>query len=90
MPVSIPIDKWRGLTVSPASHRSCSQEVQAEMFPIYVTWGATPVYTLRVATTVNAEIIHMQDCLGTIERGSTPTSSRFPVIRCITSAKCSA
>jgi imidazolonepropionase-like amidohydrolase len=39
------------------------------MFPILVKWGATPVYTLRMATTVNAEIIHMQDSLGTIEKG---------------------
>ena len=39
------------------------------MFPLYVKWGATPVYTLRMATTVNADIIHMQDKLGTIEKG---------------------
>jgi imidazolonepropionase-like amidohydrolase len=43
--------------------------VQAEAFVVYVKWGATPVYTLRMATTVNAEIIHMQDKLGTIEKG---------------------
>jgi imidazolonepropionase-like amidohydrolase len=48
---------------------NCSHGVQAEMFPILVKWGATPVYTLRMATTVNAEIIHMQDSLGTIEKG---------------------
>ena len=36
---------------------------------MYVQWGATPVYTLRMATTVNAEIIHMQDKVGTIEKG---------------------
>jgi imidazolonepropionase-like amidohydrolase len=27
------------------------------------------VYTLRMATTVNAEIIHMSDKLGTLEKG---------------------
>jgi imidazolonepropionase-like amidohydrolase len=43
--------------------------VQGEMFPIFVKWGASPVYTLRMATTVNAEIIHMSDKLGTIEKG---------------------
>ncbi|HEV1993995.1 MAG TPA: amidohydrolase family protein [Candidatus Acidoferrum sp.] len=47
----------------------CSHGVQAEMFPIFVKWGATPAYTLRMATTVNAEIIHMQDSLGAIEKG---------------------
>jgi imidazolonepropionase-like amidohydrolase len=30
--------------------------------------GATPLYALRMATTVNAEIIHMQNSLGTIEK----------------------
>ena len=48
---------------------NCSHGVQAEMFPIFVKWGATPLYTLRMATTVNAEIIHMQDSLGTIDKG---------------------
>jgi len=47
----------------------CSHGVQGEMFPIFVSWGATPVYTLRMATTVNAQIIHMQDSLGSIEKG---------------------
>ncbi len=51
------------------SECNCSHGVQAEMFPLYVKWGATPVYTLRMATTVNAQIIHMQDSLGTIEKG---------------------
>ncbi|MFY9529418.1 MAG: amidohydrolase family protein [Candidatus Acidiferrales bacterium] len=51
------------------SECNCSHGVQAEMFPIFVKWGATPLYTLRMATTVNAEIIHMQDRLGTIEKG---------------------
>jgi imidazolonepropionase-like amidohydrolase len=48
---------------------NCSHGVQAEMFPIFVKWGASPAYTLRMATTVNAEIIHMQDSLGAIEKG---------------------
>jgi imidazolonepropionase-like amidohydrolase len=47
----------------------CSHGVQSEMFPIFVSWGATPLYTLRMATTVNAEIIHWQDIVGTIEKG---------------------
>jgi imidazolonepropionase-like amidohydrolase len=48
---------------------NCSHGVQGEMFPELVSWGASPVYTLRMATTVNAEIIHMSDKLGTIEKG---------------------
>jgi imidazolonepropionase-like amidohydrolase len=48
---------------------NCSHGVQGEMFPIFVKWGATPVYTLRMATTVNAQIIHMEDRIGTIEKG---------------------
>ncbi len=48
---------------------NCSHGVQAEMFPVFVQWGATPLYTLRMATTVNADILHLQDKLGTIEKG---------------------
>lgn len=48
---------------------NCSHGVQAEMFRVFVSWGATPLYTLRMATTVNAQVIHMQDSLGTIEKG---------------------
>jgi imidazolonepropionase-like amidohydrolase len=48
---------------------NCSHGVQTEQFPLLVSWGASPVYTLRMATTVNAEIIHMADKLGTIEKG---------------------
>jgi imidazolonepropionase-like amidohydrolase len=48
---------------------NCSHGVQGEMFPIFVKWGASPVYTLRMATSVNAEIIHKQDTLGSIEKG---------------------
>jgi imidazolonepropionase-like amidohydrolase len=33
-----------------------------------VKLGSAPVYVLRMATTVNAEIIHMQDSIGTIEK----------------------
>jgi imidazolonepropionase-like amidohydrolase len=47
----------------------CSHGVQSEMFPIFVTWGATPLYALRMATLVNAEIIHWQDRVGSIEKG---------------------
>lgn len=47
----------------------CSHGVQNEMFPIFVKWGATPVYVLRMATTVNAEIIGMQDQVGAVEKG---------------------
>ena len=48
---------------------NCSHGVQGEMFPIFASWGAAPVYVLRMATTVNAEIIHMQDRIGTVEKG---------------------
>lgn len=48
---------------------NCSHGVQGEMFPIFVKWGATPLYTLRMATTVNAQIIHKEDTVGTIEKG---------------------
>jgi imidazolonepropionase-like amidohydrolase len=51
------------------SECKCSHGVQSEMFPIFVSWGAMPVYALRMATTVNAEIIHMEDSIGTIEKG---------------------
>jgi imidazolonepropionase-like amidohydrolase len=47
---------------------NCSHGVQAEMFPLFVRWGASPAYALRMATMVNARIIHMQDSLGTIEK----------------------
>jgi imidazolonepropionase-like amidohydrolase len=48
---------------------NCSHGVQGEMFPIFVQWGATPLYVLRMATTVNAEILRIQDKVGTIETG---------------------
>jgi imidazolonepropionase-like amidohydrolase len=48
---------------------NCSHGVQAEAFPIFVSWGASPAYVLRMATSVNAEIIHKQDTIGSIEKG---------------------
>jgi imidazolonepropionase-like amidohydrolase len=48
---------------------NCSHGVQSEMFPIFVSWGATPLYALRMATTVNAGIIHWQDKAGAVEKG---------------------
>jgi len=48
---------------------NCSHGVQSEMFPIFVKWGATPAYALRMATSINAEIVHIQDSVGTIEKG---------------------
>ncbi|MGD1094400.1 MAG: amidohydrolase family protein [Bryobacteraceae bacterium] len=66
----------------------CSHGVQGEMFPVLVSWGATPLYTLRMATTVNAEIIHMQDSLGRSKRASSPISSRSRETHCRTSRRC--
>src|SRR5262245_25870429 len=48
---------------------NCSHGVQSEMFPIFVKWGATTAYALRMATSINAEIVHIQDSVGTIEKG---------------------
>lgn len=48
---------------------NCSHGVQSEMFPIFVQWGATPLYALRMATSVNANIIGWQDRIGSIEKG---------------------
>ena len=62
-----PVTNGRGRIFNEACQ--CSHGVQGEMFPIFVQWGATPVYTLRMATTVNAGIIHHQDSLGSIEKG---------------------
>jgi imidazolonepropionase-like amidohydrolase len=64
---SAPVYNGQGRIYNTACN--CSHGVQSEMFPIFVSWGATPVYTLRMATTVNAEILHMQDTVGTIEKG---------------------
>jgi imidazolonepropionase-like amidohydrolase len=48
---------------------NCSHGVQAEMFPLFVKWGANPAYALRMATIVNARIVHREENLGTIEKG---------------------
>jgi imidazolonepropionase-like amidohydrolase len=48
---------------------NCSHGVQAEMFPIFVQWGASPAFTLQMATMVNAKIIHWEDKVGSIEKG---------------------
>ncbi|MGH9591836.1 MAG: amidohydrolase family protein, partial [Bryobacteraceae bacterium] len=48
---------------------NCSHGVQAEHFVVFVKWGATPLYALRTATTVNASILHL-DKVGTIEKGN--------------------
>jgi imidazolonepropionase-like amidohydrolase len=48
---------------------NCSHGVQAEMFPLFVSWGASPAYALQMATIVNARIIHVQDSVGSIEKG---------------------
>jgi imidazolonepropionase-like amidohydrolase len=47
----------------------CSHGVQGEHFVVLTQWGATPVYVLRMATTVNAGILHMDNTLGTVEKG---------------------
>jgi imidazolonepropionase-like amidohydrolase len=62
-----PVSNGQGRIFNAACN--CSHGVQSEMFPIFVNWGATPLYTLRMATTVNAEIIHWQDKVGSIEKG---------------------
>jgi imidazolonepropionase-like amidohydrolase len=64
---SAPVSNGQGRIYNAACN--CSHGVQSEMFPIFVSWGATPLYTLRMATTVNAEIIRWQDKVGTIEKG---------------------
>jgi imidazolonepropionase-like amidohydrolase len=62
---SAPVSNGQGRIYNLACN--CSHGVQAETFTVLVKWGAAPVYALRMATTVNAEIIHMQDSIGTIE-----------------------
>jgi imidazolonepropionase-like amidohydrolase len=47
---------------------NCSHGVQGEHFVVLVQWGASPLYTLRMATSVNAEILHL-DKVGSIEKG---------------------
>lgn len=62
-----PVSNGQGRIFNTACN--CSHGVQSEMFPIFVSWGATPLYALRMATTVNAGIIGWQDKVGTIEKG---------------------
>jgi imidazolonepropionase-like amidohydrolase len=62
-----PVSNGQGRIFNAACN--CSHGVQSEMFPIFVSWGATPLYSLRMATIVNAEIIHWEDKVGTIEKG---------------------
>jgi imidazolonepropionase-like amidohydrolase len=62
-----PVTDGRGRIFNQACQ--CSHGVQGEMFPVFVQWGATPAYTLKMATIVNAQIVHKQDALGTIEKG---------------------
>jgi imidazolonepropionase-like amidohydrolase len=62
-----PVSNGQGRIFNAACN--CSHGVQSEMFPIFVSWGAKPVYTLRMATSVNAGIIHMEDSIGSIEKG---------------------
>src|ERR1700676_2138287 len=64
---SAPVYNGQGRIYNTACN--CSHGVQSEMFPIFVSWGATPLYSLRMATTVNAEIVHMENSVGTIEKG---------------------
>jgi imidazolonepropionase-like amidohydrolase len=64
---SAPVYNGQGRIYNTACN--CSHGVQSEMFPIFVSWGATSLYTLRMATTVNAEIVHMENSVGTIEKG---------------------
>jgi len=63
---SAPVSNGRGRIYNLACN--CSHGVQGETFTVLVKWGATPAYVLRMATTVNAEIIHMQDSIGTLEK----------------------
>jgi imidazolonepropionase-like amidohydrolase len=47
----------------------CSHGIQAEHFVVLTQWGATPAYVLKMATAVNAQIIHREKDLGSIEKG---------------------
>jgi imidazolonepropionase-like amidohydrolase len=47
----------------------CSHGVQAEHFVVLTQWGATPAYVLKTATSVNAQILHKEKDLGSIEKG---------------------
>jgi imidazolonepropionase-like amidohydrolase len=64
---SAPVYNGQGRIYNTACN--CSHGVQSEMFPVFVSWGATPLYALRMATSVNAEILHMDTNIGTVEKG---------------------
>jgi len=52
-----------------------------------VKWGMTPAQALRAATIRGAELMQMQNDIGTVE-ANTPTSSRSRVIRYLTFRSC--
>jgi imidazolonepropionase-like amidohydrolase len=58
---------WKGRIFNSAC--GCSLGAQGEVFPIFASWGASPSYVLRMMTIVNAEIIHISDSVGSIEKG---------------------
>jgi imidazolonepropionase-like amidohydrolase len=62
-----PVSNGQGRIFNKACN--CSHGVQSEMFSVFVQWGATPLYALRMATSVNARIIGWQDKVGSIEKG---------------------
>ena len=62
-----PVSNGQGRIFNAACN--CSHGVQSEMFPIFVEWGANPLYVLRMATSVNARIIGWQDRIGSVEKG---------------------
>jgi len=47
----------------------CSHGVQAEHFVVLTQWGATPAYVLKMATSVNAAILHKDKDLGSVDKG---------------------
>jgi len=47
----------------------CSHGVQAEHFVVLTQWGASPAYVLKMATGVNAQILHKDKDLGSVEKG---------------------
>ena len=47
----------------------CSHGVQAEHLVVLTQWGATPAYVLKMATSVNAAILHRDKDLGSVDKG---------------------
>ena len=47
----------------------CSHGVQGEHFVVLTQWGATPAYVLKMATSVNAAILHKDKDLGSVDKG---------------------